>query len=166
MIKIYLAAHYSRKEEVKKAAKDLFDAGVEVVSTWFRERADPNTSMKDVSETFCRTTAARDKEELDKATHFVLFTVDPDFKFSRGGHCWESGYADAKGLVRVVVGPRQHIFHYLPGTKRFDTWDEALSWLTKEKAVREGVENLHKLTRADIERRRAGDSWVTPTRWR
>ena len=135
MIKIYLAAHYSRKEEVKQAVQDLLAAKIEVTSTWVKERATPTVSMHDVSETFCRTTAARDRDELDAATHFVLFSVDPDFKFTRGGHCWENGYADAKGLVRVVVGPRQHIFHYLPGTKRFDTWAEALPWLIKENQV-------------------------------
>jgi hypothetical protein len=141
IMKIYLAAHYSRKEEIRQAAKDLEEAGIDVTSTWFKERTASKVSMNDVSETFCRTTAARDKDELDESTHFVLFSVHTDFKFTRGGHCWENGYADAKGLVRVVVGPRQHIFHYLPGTKRFDTWAEALAWLIKEKECSKHTSN-------------------------
>jgi hypothetical protein len=128
-----LAAHYSRKEEVKQAAQDLMTVGIKVTSTWFKERAKPTVSMKQVSETFCRTTAKRDKREIKRATYFVLFSVDPDFLFTRGGHCWENGYADALGLVRVVVGPRQHVFHYLPGTHRFNTWAQALQWFIREK---------------------------------
>ena len=135
-MKIYLASHYSRKAEIAQAAKDLSAIGIKVVSTWWKERILATTSIKQVSESFCRKASKRDKQELNKATHFVLFSVDPDFLFTRGGHCWENGYADARGLVRIIVGPRQHIFHYLPHTHRFDTWERALLWIIRHKSGR------------------------------
>jgi hypothetical protein len=71
-------------------------------------------------------------EELDQATHFVLFTVDPDFKFTRGGHCFEDGYAKGTGKQRAIIGPRQMVFHYLPGTRRFEIWKTCRDWLIEE----------------------------------
>ena len=137
-MKIYLAGHYSRKEEIKRASLDLKYVGIPVVSTWYFERIRPGVSMCELSETFLCHAARRDKAELRRATHFVLFSVGPDTCFTRGGHCWENGYAYALGLRVVIVGPRQHIFHYLPGHKRFDTWGQACAWL-REEARRESV---------------------------
>ena len=75
----------------------------------------------------------KDLAELSRATHFVLFSVDPDLKFTRGGHCYEDGWSARDGHAKIVVGPRQHIFHYLPGTKRVDTWEQAKRWLLRER---------------------------------
>jgi hypothetical protein len=131
-MRVYLAGHYSKKLEIKSASLDLKYVGIPVVSTWYFERKPPNVSMGEVSETFRRYTARCDKAELRRATHFVLFSLGPDTYFTRGGHCWENGYADAMGLRVVIVGPRQHVFHYLRGRKRFDTWGQAFTWLKKE----------------------------------
>jgi hypothetical protein len=132
MIRVYLAGHYSRKNAIRRAAFDLTTADVEVVSTWHEEKFAPNVSIVSISDSFLRRAAKRDRRELRQATHFVFFSVDPDFRFTRGGHCWENGYADGLGLKVVVVGPRQHIFHYLKGRKHISTWEHALEWLIKK----------------------------------
>jgi nucleoside 2-deoxyribosyltransferase len=131
-MKIYLAGHLTRREEIRAAASDLELAGICVVSTWHTEHVTSGMSIHDVSESFLRRTARRDLRQLRSATHFVLFSVDGDVKFTRGGHCWENGYADALGLKIVIIGPRQNVFHYLPVSRRVDTWERALKWLKKQ----------------------------------
>jgi nucleoside 2-deoxyribosyltransferase len=137
-MKVYLAGHYSRKKEISKAANDLKSVGIKVVSTWLNEHIISKVSISNLSESFLRKAAIRDKKELYKATHFVLFTVSPDTLFTRGGHCWENGFADALKKKTVIVGPRQHIFHYLHGKKHFMTWKKAFQWLTKTSIVKRG----------------------------
>jgi len=137
-MKVYVASHYSRKLEVVEAVCDLKALGITVTSTWHKERKKPGISMHEVSESFCRRTAKRDVKELRAATHFILFTVDSDFKFTRGGHCVEQGWAQALGLRCLMVGPRQNVFCYLPGFKRVDTWEEGKKWLAKQMTPRLG----------------------------
>jgi nucleoside 2-deoxyribosyltransferase len=136
MMRVYLAAHYSRKDEIKAAAKELQEIGIKVMSTWFNERKTPNTSLTTVSDTFRRTTAKRDVGEIRCSDYFVLFSLHPDTPFTRGGHVFENGYAVACGLRTLVVGPKQHIFHYLRGVKRVDTWKQGKRWLLRELAER------------------------------
>ena len=131
-IKVYIGAYYTRKMEVVTAAYELESLGIQVVSTWHKEHQNPSTGLRDCSESFLRRTAKRDRDELDKATHFVMLTLDPHAPFVRGGVCWENGYADGKGKRITIVGPRQHIFHYLSGVKEVETWDQAKAWLVKE----------------------------------
>lgn len=131
-MKAYVAAHYSRKMEVIQVVRDLEDMNITVVSTWHKELHKPSTSMKDVSDSFCRRTAKRDIKELQSADTFILLSVDPDFKFSRGGHCVEEGWAQALKLRFLLVGPKQNVFCYLPGIKRVKTWEAGKKWLTKQ----------------------------------
>ena len=131
-MKAYLATHYSRKMEAIQVVHDLEDMNIEVVSTWHKEPHKPSTSMHEVSSAFCRRTAKRDIKELQSADTFILLSVDPDFKFTRGGHCVEEGWAQALGLRFLLVGPRQNVFCYLPGIKRVKTWEAGKRWLAKQ----------------------------------
>jgi len=88
--------------------------------------------MNHCTESFLRRNAKKDIGELTEANHFVMLSVDPDHLFKRGGSCVENGFAIAKGFPIIVIGPRQHIFHYLPGIKRVDTAGQALEWLLRE----------------------------------
>ena len=132
MIKVYLASHYTRKPEIIEHAAELERLGITVVSRWHKEKHKPTASQHSISGATLRNIAKRDIEELDEATHLVLLTVDPDFKFTRGGHCFEDGYAKGKGKERALVGPRQLVFHYLPGTRRFEIWKTCRDWLIEE----------------------------------
>jgi hypothetical protein len=124
-MKIYLASHYSRKNEVRAAVAELAKLGIEVVSTWHREKVASNSVMHPENGRAWRKNAISDKRELDACTHFVLFSMGPTAKFSRGSHAWENGYAVAAGKRCLVVGERQVIFHYLPGTTVCNTWQSA-----------------------------------------
>ena len=128
---VYLASHYSRKDEIKRAARDLEYVGVKVSSTWHREYLASDTSLSDpkVSKAYWRSAAKRDFKELESATHLVFLSLSPDVEFTRGAHCVEYGIALALRKHIIVVGPSQHIFCYLPGVKFFDSWKEAFPWL-------------------------------------
>ena len=116
-MRVYLASHFSRKNEVRSAVSDLEAMGIEVVSTWHRERCAANSVLHPHHGSTWAKNAMKDLSELDQCTHFVLFSMGPSKKFSRGSHCWEAGYAFHKGARCLVVGKKQVIFHYLPGTK-------------------------------------------------
>jgi hypothetical protein len=120
------------EKEVIKAVHDLEDLNIKVVSTWHKESHKPSISMKAMSDSFCRKTAKRDIKELKSADTFVLLSVDPDVKFSRGGHCIEAGWAQALRLRFLLVGPKQNVFCYLPGIKRVKTWEAGKKWLAKQ----------------------------------
>ena len=126
---VYLAAHYSRKHEVKRAARDLEYVNVKVSSTWHREHLAADSSLLDSTSAYNRRSARRDLSELEKSTHLVFFSLHPDILFSRGGHCVEYGVALALHKKIIVIGPHQHVFCYLPGTKFFPSWLEAFPWL-------------------------------------
>ena len=133
-LSVYLASHYSRKEEIRAAVKDCESLGIKLTSTWHKERRSPTGSMKDDSETFLRVTAKRDFRELKSASCLVLFSLDGDTLFTRGGHCVELGMALSLRKRIVLVGPRQNVFCYLPGIKKFKTWEKALYWLVTKGA--------------------------------
>ena len=130
-MKIYLAAHYSRKAEVIDAVRDLEKAGVRVVSTWHLERMAADSNLDAATGRTWRRLATRDIKELRAATCIVFFSFDGHDLFTRGGHCVELGYAIAKKKRIVIVGPFQNIFCYLKGVKRFEMWDDAFKWLKK-----------------------------------
>lgn len=130
-IKAYIAAGYSRKEEVAAIAKELESVGVTITSNWHKERPAPQTGLNDNTESFLRRTARKDIQELTAANYFVMLTVDPDKPFKRGGSCVENGFAIARGLPTMIIGPRQHIFHYLPGIKKVDTVEQAKKWMIR-----------------------------------
>lgn len=131
-MRVYLASHFSRKHEVRKAVADLEEMGIEVCSTWHREKFASNSVLHPRHSRTWKKNALNDEGELLDCTHFVLFSMGPRKKFSRGSHCWENGFAQATGATCVVVGERQLIFHYLPDNKVCRTWKSAKRFLKKE----------------------------------
>ena len=136
-MKVYIAAHYSKKEEVKQAVRDLDDLGIEVTSTWHNEKDNPHSHLTDNGRQTNQYRAIRDLAELKAATHLVFFSIGLKKCFTRGGHCYENGAGDILGLKTIVVGERQHIFHHLPGYRIVPTWEKAMVWLKKEKKLDE-----------------------------
>jgi nucleoside 2-deoxyribosyltransferase len=112
-LSIYLASHYSRKEEIKAVATALTQIGVVITSTWIHERAKSQSQLGDVSRQSLRKNGNRDLKEIRKAEWLVLFSVSPTVKFTRGGSVYENGYAHGIGKKCFVVGPEQNIFHIL-----------------------------------------------------
>lgn len=131
-MKIYLAAMYSRKQDIALKTDDLRALGHVVTSTWPEEPDNPQVSLKDVQDSTLRAYALRDLEEIDAADVLVLFTVDPDEKTRRGGRHAEYGYALGRGKIVCIVGPKENIFHHLlPAHRQFNTWQDFLDNITR-----------------------------------
>jgi nucleoside 2-deoxyribosyltransferase len=124
MIKIYLAAGYSKKNEIRERANELRQLGVEVTSRWLDEPHDPNHVMGELTPEDYREIAVVDIEDIRRAGSFALFTQDPTVPFVRGGRMVEFGYAIAKEKRVFVIGPRENIFVYLPQVEVYATWEE------------------------------------------
>ena len=120
--KIYLAAGFSRKEEIKKYAAELTALGFEITSSWLYERISPSTELHQVTRRYLREHAQRDLTDIQKADALVLFTQSPTKPFVRGGRMHEAGYAMGLKKPLYLCGPRENIFHYLPGVYHCETW--------------------------------------------
>lgn len=142
---IYLAARYSRNEEMR-GYRDFFTRwGHEVTSRWIdchpditgdpQLEASFTPGFLTSSPELARPFGEFDIEDLDRADTFICFTSTE--LGSKGGHHVEFGYALKAGKQMIVIGPRVNVFHTLPQVKHFNTWDEfetvfAMSHLTTD----------------------------------
>jgi hypothetical protein len=119
-MKIYLAAMYSRREEMEREANRLKHQGFEITSRWvyFSENS---RSLLDV--------ALMDIEDVNKADAVVSFTQPESSLFHGGGRHVEFGYGLAKGKRCILIGGRENIFHHHPKVEAYPTLD---AWLEKE----------------------------------
>jgi nucleoside 2-deoxyribosyltransferase len=125
-MKIYLAARYSQKEEMKLVAKQLRCHGHIITSTWLEETEPPDVTLDQLTEHFLAYQAEVDLNDIKRADIFVLFSIDPLIPTVRGGRHVETGVALALGKPIYVVGPKENIFHYLPGVKIFSCVSELI----------------------------------------
>lgn len=135
-MKVYLAGRYSRRDELSEYAKLFQAAGISVTSRWLTEDTPLNSQMGDHSEEFYKTTAEIDIQDVLAADAIVFFAEDPLVGTPRGGRHVEFGYAlglGNKGLL--VVGPKENIFHYLPGVRHFENVDGAIQYLFERERV-------------------------------
>jgi nucleoside 2-deoxyribosyltransferase len=131
-MKFYLAAGFSRKEEIAAKSCQLVSVGIGVTSTWPAENIDPKHTLNDLSDEYLRLHGEKDIKEIDEADGVILFTQEPTKPFVRGGRMHEFGYAHGLCKRLIVCGPRENIFHYLPEVEVFSTWEELLSRLETE----------------------------------
>src|SRR4029077_9900077 len=101
---VYLAARYSRKNEIKEKAEELTNLGITVTSRWFNEAA---TESGLGNENY----GVQDIEDIDACDILILFSEDPKEAYPRGGRHFESGYAFGKGKPVIVIGPIENCFH-------------------------------------------------------
>jgi len=149
-MKVYLAAMYSLKNEVREREKDLKALGIECTSTWLKEPHDPKTGINEVTPEFCRETAHQDLQDILRSDVVVLFTVDGTTPTLRGGRHFESGFAygvacmstmneianpqlTIRDLKVITVGPRENIFHHIKSILNFPTWQGAMAFLLEQK---------------------------------
>ena len=129
-MKVYLAARYTQKEEMKTVREILRKAGVMCTSSWLNEPHTPGTTLDQVLDTDLCEFAQQDMDDIRRCDLFVLFSVDPLLPTVRGGRHVETGYALGLGKPVYVVGPRENIFHYLPGVKHFTCISELIDDIT------------------------------------
>ena len=142
-MKIYLAARYSRREELAAYRTELQALGHTVQARWLNgehQLADNGAPIGENGEKLVegdhggnspeacalRTRFALDDwEDVNAAELVISFTEPPRSKANRGGRHVEYGIALANKARVIVVGHRENIFHWLPVVEFCATWDEA-----------------------------------------
>jgi hypothetical protein len=122
--RVYLAAAYSRKAEIKTIADELIHLGVDVQARWLQEpNGGPNASPE-----FLRERAEIDEEDVMCADVLIRFTDNLDKLYvpsylATGARMVEMGMARANGAEIIVVGGHQCVFDY---------WEEVIHVATVE----------------------------------
>lgn len=122
---IYLAARYSRREELNRYAAELRAAGHTVTSRWLEgnhEIDDQGLSAEAKAEERTRF-ALEDWHDLNEASWCISFTEPPRSTNTRGGRHVEYGAALALGMRCIVIGPRENVFHCLPVIEHHSDWE-------------------------------------------
>lgn len=126
--RVYLAARYSRREELLRYREELQALGMVVTSRWLN--GDHQIPDDVLEEAEAVRFAREDVEDLYTADCVVSFTEQPRLvSATRGGRHVEFGMAVPMRKLLVVVGPRENVFHWLPQVWQFDTWPSALAFL-------------------------------------
>lgn len=135
-MKIYLAARYSRREELLSYTVELQHIGHEVTSRWLngghgipREGLSEDSGF--ASEVRARF-AIEDWDDLMEADAVISFTEAPRSNHSRGGRHVEFGAAVAASKRIIVVGYRENVFHCLPCVEFYSSWQELIANLEAE----------------------------------
>jgi nucleoside 2-deoxyribosyltransferase len=118
-MKVYIAGRYSRRDELKSYALILSSLGIVTTSRWLDETNPLQTEMGDDTDEFYIAAAKVDLEDIDRADAVVFFSENPLVGIKRGGRHVEFGYAVGKNKQIFVIGPRENIFHYLPGVEHW-----------------------------------------------
>jgi hypothetical protein len=149
-MKIYLAARYSRREELCGYREQLQALGHDVQARWLNgghQLSDTGIPIGENGEALVegdgdestnaqaglrsaelRTKFAIDDwEDVNAAECVISFTEPPRSKANRGGRHVEYGIALANKARVIVVGYRENIFHWLPVVEFCPTWDDALA---------------------------------------
>jgi hypothetical protein len=113
--KIYLAARYSRKDEMAILADRLKDDGHEITSKW-NYGNEAGMSREAV--------ALMDYEDVERADTLVLFTERLGSYNRGGGRHFEFGEAYALNKDCFVVGEQEHVFCHLPKVIQFNSFEE------------------------------------------
>jgi nucleoside 2-deoxyribosyltransferase len=114
MSKVYLAAQYPRRNEMKHVANLLRSNHIDVTSRWIEESLPLTTQLNDISFSQLLRFAEIDSEDIREADALVLFSEDPLVGLPRGTHHTEFGYAMGLGKRVIVIGGYENVFHYLP----------------------------------------------------
>ena len=129
-MRVYLAARFSRKNEIAKLVPTFGKYGISVGSRWLHETASPDVTLSDFTPEDLRDIAEVDLEDIEMCDVFVFFSEDPLIETPRGGRHVEFGFALAFGKRIAVIGPQENIFHYLPQVVHYS---DLKSFLEKEK---------------------------------
>ena len=151
-LRIYLAARYSRREELCHYRDELRKMGHDVQARWLdgeHQIDNAGTPIGEDGEAIVEGTlrsgerlsqteqsaraealrqrfAKDDYEDVQAADVVISFTEAPRSSANRGGRHVEYGIALAMGKRVMVVGHRENIFHWLPTVEFYTTPNQAL----------------------------------------
>ena len=125
-MKVYLAARFERRDELRGYRDALQKEGIEVTSRWLDCSPRPDTASSEF-ELFLKEWGIKDEEDVRRSDALVLFTHGEG---GRGGMNVEYGLAVGLGKRVLLVGPWVNAFHLLPTTTRCASFEEAKRRLT------------------------------------
>lgn len=117
-MKFYMAAKFSRREEMEELAGHLPWVGHECNARWVYGGEDGLT-REDI--------AVLDLDDVRDADGIILFTHPRNEPQPGGGRFVEFGYAIALKKRLVVIGPEENIFMSTPGVEMYDTWNDFIT---------------------------------------
>lgn len=122
-MKIYLAARYSRNDEMRGVRDVLTAMGHEITSRWIDLHGGkyPTSFTPEILNSdpdYCGALGQHDAEDVAAADTVISFTGEG----GKGGRHVEFGIGLALGKRSIIVGPREHIFHALPEVEHFPSW--------------------------------------------
>ena len=142
-MKIYLAARYSRIDELNVYAEELRDDGHFITSRWLKgdHKIHEITARVEAASKTMPLEGSRfaldDWTDLRGAECVISFSEEPRSGHSRGGRHVEFGLALAWEKRVILVGPRENVFHTLPQVEHFWQWADVVRkalLLSKESA--------------------------------
>jgi len=130
LMKIYLAARYSKAELLAAIEEKLAGMGYTITSRWMHGRPDRSDAEllaaiaggEVAARIFVHDRRRAALTELAAADLFLEFT---DEGSSSGGRHFEAGYAAALGLERWIVGPVENVFQTDPEVVHVPDWTAA-----------------------------------------
>jgi hypothetical protein len=133
-MRFYLAARYSRREEINLYRKILESLGHVVTSRWLRGNHQmPDLTGEEPLEIYhdkeVQRFALEDLQDIYAADAIVCFTEPPRSTATRGGRHVEFGIALERGMPIFVVGPRENVFYYLDAVHHFLDFDRFRDYL-------------------------------------
>lgn len=136
MSKIYIAARFSRRPEANALANEMQRRGHEITSRWVLPHTDhvlPTGISEQAADSERARFAAEDFDDV-RAADWMISLMETPRNDGRGGRHVEFGIGLALGLSQTIIGPRETVFHHLPGVDRFETVAEFLDSLPEAAA--------------------------------
>lgn len=125
-LRVYIAARYSRKAEVRELARLIEQCGAKVCTEWFN--GPECDDAKKLGDLYCENAASTDVNSVSTSNLFVVLSGSG----RHGGMHFETGLAFAQGIPIWLVGEPENIFQCLPWIERFANCEEMLSALRRE----------------------------------
>lgn len=132
-MKVYLAARYSRNDEMRGVRDVLQALGHEVTSRWIDQHGGDLlesivAEKLNAEPAACAKYAHIDVEDLKAADTVISFTSAGGG--GKGGRHIEFGVALGLGKRLMIVGPRENVFHTLPAIEWYPDWSRLVMALS------------------------------------
>lgn len=126
-MRIYLAARYSRREELCGYGATLDEMGHTITSRWLNgnHQIDRGLSVEREQNERVRF-ACEDRDDVYRAQLLIAFTEISRSSNSRGGRHVELGMALGSKMPVIVVGPRENVFCCLPEVTVVTAFEDCL----------------------------------------
>lgn len=134
-MKLYLAASFSRQQEMLAIAAELTGLGHHVTSRWlFEEQGMKHGNCRRKYMMRCAFTDLEDVRAADMIVRFSddLMPISIPSHLATGARHFETGYAFALGKPIIVVGGHQNVFDFISSVVHLKDARELINYLNPE----------------------------------